>query len=247
MLRKALFRILIVLAVVVVLLTFLKVYYVRTEQVGYLFWNANHAYFFINSVDRGYRLSYLGLAGEVVQESLPFGVALPSDEHFSLFVLRLVGDSLQSYSANDFRLGGVEPLGGTLYVENMLNHVEFFRWSGDHFEPATADEQSRLQDAIRGGRIPFGPTYDHVEGWSKRTVAGDVIRNSPTDYTERDSKVTIELDGKSLTFAMNSGFITREPYIDLQRTGQAPERIWHPDEKAHRVSKSEYEHIFGNR
>ena len=59
-------------------------------------------------------------------------------------------------------------------------------------------------------RLPVGPSYDDVAGWSKRTAVG-VFSNSPTDYVEKDSKVTIDLGGKPFTFVMNSGFLVGKP------------------------------------
>jgi hypothetical protein len=223
--QKKLPAVLIAMAVLVLLSASLRTYYVRNESWGWLFWNGKKAYVFIGMDARGYRLSYLGLAVEAVREIFPFGASAPRDSHLSVLVLDVTPDSVQRYSADNFWLSSVEPSGGVLYTGNSLGKGELLKWSSDHFEPATAEEIARGQSASRHGEIPPGPSYDNVEGWSKRTVAGDVIRNSPTDYAERDSKVTIELDGKPLTFVMNSGFISHYAYIELVRPEKTPERI----------------------
>lgn len=232
------------MAVVVLLSVSLRTYYVRNESWGWLFWNGENAYVFIGLDARGYRFSYLGLVVEAVREIFPFGASAPRDSRLSVLVLDVTPNSVRRYSVDNFRLSSVEPSGGVLYTGNSLGKGELLKWSGDHFEPATAQEIAGVQSAVRHGEIPPGPSYDNVEGWSKRTVAGDVIRNSPTDYTERDSRVPIELDGKPLTLVMNSGFVSHYAYIDIVRPQQAPERIWSLDEQSHAVGKKQYEGIF---
>jgi hypothetical protein len=95
--------------------------------------------------------------------------------------------------------------------------------------------------------LPAGPNYDNVNGWSKRTIGGDVIRESAHAYIEKDSSVTIELGGEELTFVMNDGFIDGTSYIDVVRSGRTPERIWYLDEQPHHVIRAEYQQILGGR
>ncbi len=246
---KGRFWLLIVAAVVLVLVGSLRLYYVRTDSGGELFWNADNAYVFIGMADRGYRLTCLGLGVEFVREIFPFGASAPSDKHFSVLVLHVTPDSVQHYSIDDFWLGSSPtPFQGTLYAGNMLPGGGFMRWSGTQFERATPEDAERYHEyamSLPTGP-PAGPSYDNVEGWSKRTVGGEVVTESPTVSIEKTAKVMIELGGKPLTFVMSSGFITHEAYIDLIRPGQPPERIWSLDEHSHRVSRAEYEHIFGS-
>ncbi len=249
MFRKRMFGVVFALVVVLVLLMLLKVYYVRNESWGWLFWNGESAYVFIGLDSRGHRFSYLGLAVEEIREIFPFGASAPTDDHSSVVVLHVSPDLVQRYSIDDFWLGRVQPFRGMLYAGNMLPDGGFVKWSGTHFEPTTPEEAKRYHEyAIKLPKgPPAGPSYDNIEGWSKRTVAGQVVSKSPTVSIERDSKVRIEVSGKQLTFVMNSGFISHEAHIDLIRPGQPPERIWHLDEKPHRVSRVEYDQIFRKR
>jgi hypothetical protein len=77
------------------------------------------------------------------------------------------------------------------------------------------------------------------------TPGGEIIRKSSKVFVEED-KLTVEIAGKPLSFVMNSGSISREAYVDLIRPGQPPERIWHLDERPHRVSRAEYYRVFGD-
>jgi hypothetical protein len=250
MFRKKLTGILIAVVALVALLLSLKVYIIRTDSRGALLWNADNAYFFIGMADRGYRFSYLRYLAEELRESLPFGASSPSDNHFSALVLHVTPDSVQRYSTDNFWLGSdPDPFQGELYAGNMLPSGGFMKWSGTHFEPATPEEAEKFHEyaiSLPKGP-PAGPNYDNVEGWSKRTLAGEIVSESPTNPVEKDSKVMIEVDGNQVTFVMNSGYVSQEAYIDLIRPGQPPERIWHLDEHPHRVSRAEYYKIFGNR
>lgn len=244
-LRKKVIATFTLLIIGLIILGSLKVYHVRKQGSGSLFWNKDAAYIFINIENRGYSLSFLGFAAEFIREVFPFGASAPTDLHSSTLVLEVTPDSVQHNIIENQWLGPVEPFDAVLYAVNLVDQRGFLKWSGDHFEPTNTGERTRIQGAIRQGEIPSGPSYDNLQGWSKRTVAGDVTGVS-SNAVENDAKVTIELDGRSLTFVMNSGFISHQAYIDLQRPGQAPERIWSLDEQAHRVSKKEYQQIFGH-
>jgi hypothetical protein len=235
-----------VIVLAAVLLAFLKTYYVRSENRGDLIWNADEAYVFIRLIQRGYRLSYLGFLVEFNKESFPFGASAPNDSHRSVLVLRVTRNAVERYFVDDFYLGSLSVVGQNIYGGNLNGGKDGFlmKWSGTHFEPSSPEEQRSVQSALGSGKAPPGPSYDNIDGWSKRAVAGDVIRESPTVYTEKDAKVSITLDGEPLTFVMNSGFIDHVAYIDLSRPGQPPERIWYLDERSHRVNRAEYDSTF---
>ncbi|MFZ0639304.1 MAG: hypothetical protein WAM59_06375 [Candidatus Acidiferrales bacterium] len=245
--QKRKFRVALVVAIIVVLLLFLRVYDVRIDAGGTLFWNADEAYFFIGMVDRGYDFSYLGDVIEQVREIYPLGASPSNYTHCSLLVLHITSNSIQQYSIDDFLLAeGPEPFEGTLYLTNDLPGGGAIKWLGNSFKPTTPEEDKRVHEyaiSLPQGP-PMGPSYDNVQGWSKRTVVGQIIRKSSKVFVEEDSKVTVEIAGKPLTFVMNSGFISHDAYIDLIRPGQPPERIWHLDERPHRVSRGQYYRIF---
>jgi len=236
----------IIAVAILVLLLSLRVYYVRADSGGELFWNADNAYIFIGVTDRGYRFSYLGYLVEQVREIFPFGASAPSDKRFSVVVLHVTPSAVQRYLIDDFWLARVEPFQGTLYAANMLPGAGFMKWSGTRFEPTSTEEAERHHEYMikLPTGPPAGPSYDNVEGWSKRTVVGKIVSESSTVFVEKDSTVTIDAGGNQLMFVMNSGFISHEAYIDLARPGRPPERIWHLDANAHRVDRADYKRIF---
>jgi len=230
-------------SIAVVLLSSFHAYYIRTDGGGQLFWNDKEALLFLQVNRTGYRMTYLGVLQEMVREMLPFGVPKPHDTHSSVVVLRMTADSIERDILDNFWIAGIEPFEGALYTGNLLPGGTLMKWAGTHFERPTPEELKNYYAAANN--LPAGPSYDNVAGWSKRTIAGEVARQSPTDYNETDTKITIELEGKQLTFTMNSGFISHEAYVELRRPGeQKPQRIWSLDEKPHRVSKREYEAAF---
>ena len=244
MARRKIIVAVIVLGLAASALVWLRVYYVIDRSNGHLVWNSSDAYVFIGVVESGYTFSYLGYLGEVVREIFPFGASSPEKKHYYAVVLHITSETVQRYSFDNFQSGNVFAVGKTISAGGFLNETTPMKWSGTHFEPMTSTEEKEWRD---GGRvIPPGPAYDNIAGWSKRTVGGEVVRESSTDYAEKDAEATIELGGKPFTFRMNSGFISHEPFIDLLRPGHAPERIWHLNENPERVNKATYEQIFGN-
>jgi hypothetical protein len=176
---------------------------------------------------------------------LPFGASPPEKKHHYAVVLHVTGDGVQCYSVDNFVVRPhVLAVGKDISAGNYLEQTTPTKWSGTHFEPMTPEEQNQFRDSSQ--TIPAGPAYDNVGGWSRRTVGGEVVGRSPTAYTESNAEVTIALDGKPLTFTMNSGFISHEAFIDLSHPGHAPERIWQLDENARRVSAETYNTLFGS-
>jgi len=236
-----------IVAVVLALLALtLRLNYVRSTAAGELFWNADGAYLFIGITDLGYRFSYLGRALDEAKEIFPFGVPTPDNKHSSVLVLRVTQTAVQQYYTDNFAIGGgPQPFRGTLYAGNTLRGG-LMKWSGTHFDTATPEELEELHQYLAASpTIPLAkPDYDGVQGWSKRTLAGQFTTESPTVPVEKDSTVTVEVEGKQLTFVMNSGFVSGKAYVDLEREGQAAERIWSLDEQPRRVSSIEYSRIF---
>lgn len=109
------------------------------------------------------------------------------------------------------------------------------RWAGDHFEPATPEEQQRLdginhltnKDIDQGG-----------DGWSKHSFG--------VQPGNLDSSLTIEV-GNDFRLSLNDQVAKtgdRSFSIDLLRPGRAAERIWNRDLHWGGVSKTEYQRVF---
>lgn len=243
-LKRIAVTLLIVLVVAVILAASLHVYMVRGYGSGYLLWNQNEVYLFVPVAYFGYRMTYLGFVRAMIEAAF-LGVAQPNKKHFSLVVLRITPTAIQRYTADNIYISGIEPFDGVLYTGNMLPGGTLMKWSGTSFEPVPADEAKTYYANV--GKLPPGPSFDNVGGWSMRTAAGEVLRHSPTDYTEKDAKVTLRLDGEETTFVMNSGYISYQAYVDLLRPGKPAERIWEYNERPHMISRAEYQHIFETR
>jgi hypothetical protein len=229
----------VVLAVTVSALAWLRVYYVRDGAVGVLLWNSNEAYLFVNTFQSGYNFSYLGYLGEIVREIFPFGASSPQKEHFCMIVLHITPETTERHVVDNFHAGSPPfVVGQNIYAGNLSAETGPTKWSGSHFEPMTSEEYKAVQDAQHGGGIPISPSYDNIGGWSRRMV--DVV--SP----ENDAKITIEIAGKQLSLLAHSGARDHEAYIDVTRPEQPPDRIWHLNERSQRISKATYNQIFGN-
>lgn len=223
---------------------FLRIHIVRTVCGGAMFWNTEDAYFFIELADWGYRPNYLGFMGDIAIQLLPFGVPTPDEKHESLLILEITPNGFQQYLLNNFWIaGGPYPFPGILYLG--YHDGKLMKWGGNRLEAATPEEAEQYHKyVVSPTGLPMGSDYDRVEGWSTRALAGELVGKSPTTYVEKDSKVTIEVDGKQLTFLMNSDPIGHEAHIDLINGGQLPQRIWQLDEGIRWVSRAEYNRIF---
>jgi hypothetical protein len=216
MLKRIAVSLVIVIVAATILAGSIHVYYLRSDAVGELFWNQREAYLFVQISDTGYRMTYLGLLGETAREVFPFAVPKPENNHFSVVVLRITPNSVDRYATDNLQISQIEPFEQTLYSANLLSGTGLMKWSGTRFETATQEEATRYYGNAKS--LPSGPSYDDVQGWSKRTAAGDVKRVTPTDYAETDSTVTLKLDGEEMTFIMNSGFITHQAYVRLNES-----------------------------
>jgi hypothetical protein len=239
--RKTVVILLAVLAILVIMLA--PIYYIRDASQGNLIWSGDQAYVFMTVLHRGYRMNCLRLAAEFVMELFPFGASSPDDKSSSVIVLRIAPGNLQRFDFDDMNLDSPDGIGQDIYVVNRENNEGLLKWSGDHLERASVEEGNALRTAQASGRIPDGPSYQNVGGWSKSGVAG-----KPGMLTgEEDARVVIQVNGKPTTLVMSSGFITHEAFIDVIRPGETSQRIWHLDERAHRVSRAEYQKTFSSR
>ena len=192
-------------------------------------------------------MNCLRLVAEFIMELFPFGASAPDDKSSSAIVFRIAPGSLQRFDFDNMNLNAPDAIGQTIYVGYSENYGRPLKWSGDHFEPVSVEERSALFAERASGRIPPGPSYENVDGWSRCPAAGKVGRDALGIYAEKDAKVVVQVNGKPTTLVMNSGFITHEAFIDLIRPGEAPQRTWYLDQRTHRVSRAEYERTFGSK
>jgi hypothetical protein len=242
--RKKAVVLLVILAILFVVLA--PIYYIRDDSGGYLIWGHDQAYVFMTVVHRRYRMNCLRLAVAFVKELIPFETFSPDDTGSSAIVFRIGPGNLQRFDFDNMNLESPDGISQSIYVVNRENNGGLLnggllKWSDNHFERTSDDEQNALRTARSSGRIPPGPSYENIDGWSKTGAAGKagMLRG------EEDARVVIQANGKPVTLVMNSGSITREAFIDIIRSGEAQQRIWYLDERTHRVARSEYLHTFG--
>ena len=230
---------LILASVLVVLLFYPKMYVVRDEAGGTLFWNSNEALLFVGVERSGARFAPLTYFGNIIRESLG-GVRPPDIEAcLQTVVIRMTDKDVERYETDIQRhltdgdcFGHIAPFEGHIYA-GYLAQGRIWKWSGDHFEPA-AQEELRGFDPMKAASRGF--QFDDIEGWSMREYALGRVRYPLT------------LNGQPVTF-VSSGRVPPaiyEPSVDVIRSGQNPQRIWYLDERPHRVSKAEYDKIFGD-
>lgn len=232
----------------VLVVVFAPIYYVGDGSGGDVIWNSGQAYVFMTVVHRGYRMNCLRLVAEFLLRSfIPFGASVQDNKSSSVIVLRIAPGNLQRFDFDKMNAGGMfDPFGKDVYTRDIDTGV-LMKWSGDRFEPASVEEQRSLFAARASDRIPAGPSYDNINGWSKRATGGKVGPNALGTVVEEDARVVIQVNGRPATLVMNSGFITHEAFIDIVRSDEGQQRIWYLDERTHRVTKAEYLHTFGLR
>ncbi len=213
----------------------LKLYYIREDSGGLCLWSSEEAVLFLGTTRFGYRVSYLTWPWQILRQHLN-GVPVPTDKHSRLTVLRVTPSGVERHVLEEAE----EPdlytvLHGQIYANC---HGSLCKWSNGRFEEATEEEQRKLDGINRLTNHEF----DNVGGWSKKGIGG-----APEDIFARSA---IDVGGR-FTIAEKSDPTGRTGYIAVsiyvQRPGQAPERIWYLDGHPRRVSKAEYERVFGLR
>ncbi|HKV04443.1 MAG TPA: hypothetical protein VJO53_04965 [Candidatus Acidoferrales bacterium] len=240
MLRKSLIA-LVVLAGIVSLLVYPDVYVTRGSiSGGTLYWNAQQALVFIEASTSGARVSHIRYALDPFLAGV-VGVRQPDDKRCSESVVVQVTDKgIQRFDTDLYRYAEDPYCGmnfaafeGQIYA-GYLAEDRLWRWSGTHFDPATAEEVRAFDAAKIGAKVDPHPwQFDNVDGWSMRA------------FGQTPPKYELVLNGQPLTILFSGETWPPKPLsVDLVRAGQPPQRIWEFDGRPHRVSKAEYEHTF---
>ena len=238
-------RILVTILVAVALIAAIfKIYAVSESSGGFAIWNGAEAYFFIQVDRRGDSSSYLLFPWILFKEYVIGGFAaavIPSDTREFLVVLHVTpaGVERRVVKLADRANGGAgsdpekyTPIEGSVYA--MYPGLYLCRWTGDHFQNVTQEEQERL-----GGinRLTVEDFNNDANGWSRRVfVAGQA---------ERAFKIEV---GNQFSLAVDCGDVGSTKNgavsIDLQRQGKASERIAVFETREGNVGRAEYRHAF---
>jgi len=210
---------------------------------GFAIWNGNEAYFFVHVDRRGDWSRYLWFPWILFKEYIIGGFAgavIPDDGRAFLVVIHVTAGGIERHSVKvaDFITDNSSPifekytpLEGHIYV--LGPGLLLWRWTGDHFEKATQEEQKRL-DGIH--RLTDQDFYNDANGWSRRVFYADPAE---ANFTMNVGEIRL-LVNHQRTKDTKNGTLT----IDLQRPGKASERIAVFENRQGNVSKAEYQHAF---
>jgi hypothetical protein len=169
------------------------------------------------------------------------GAVIPDDSRAFLVVIHVtaVGVERHSVKVADFITDNSSPvfekytpLEGHVYV--LGPELLLWRWSADHFEKATREEQESL-DGIH--RLTVGDFYNDANGWSRR---GFGVDSAERDFTVDVGNELRLLVGHDRMKDAKNGTLT----IDLQRPARASERIAVFEKRQGNVSRAEYQRAF---
>ena len=137
---------------------------------------------------------------------------------------------IERYVAPDVAFQLYIPKDQTIYV---WNGGPLWKWAGNHFDPATRDEQLQIIEIPKVTILSSAKDFNNQSGWS--------VRNS---FTAWPAKSEMELSGKPIVFFMTLQDLNKDVSLDVQFPGAARERILH-SKSLHYVSNEEYQNQFG--
>jgi hypothetical protein len=190
-------------------------YRVLSKDTGaQLLWTADEAYLFLGTNELGWGFSPARIALERILYLFQTTTTAQRSRS-SVTVFRITAKSVDRHDANNMMLG---PYG--VVDDHIVSGL--WRWTGERFEPATADERAKWLE-----KAP--PQFSDVAGWSKRSL-------NPGSFP-------IDLGGKRVVLTvsrMDNDFTA----IELQRNGLPSEKIWSVAHSPRKVTKAEYEAMF---
>jgi len=228
----------VVIVVALVLVTLLQLRYVLEDSHGLLWWNSDQAYLFLGAGCRGYHMSYLLFPWEAIKGYLNVPT-FPDDRHVAMTVIRVTQDGMERHVL-DFGDDPTNtpqfltPLDHDIYA--MCKGAVLCKWTGTRFDRVDEEEEQRL-----GGvkRLVSVRTEKHIDGWSRLEIGPSLS----DQFTARVGQKFSLLVKNEVTDSSESKAVS----IYLQRTGQAPESIWHVDLQSRRVSRVQYEQCLERR
>lgn len=215
-------------------LTF-NAYFVRRDLGGDVLWNTKEAYFFIGRDTRGYHVKWLGYPLVVLGEMLG-RIELPDDDRGAIYVMRVTSAGVERHVLElpDRRPGSgpsmFTPLDGRIWV-NWPTIGGLCWWAGDHFEPATPEERTRLD----GLNHLTNGAYRNKGGWSKDGVWAGY---APAITVGDEFQLVVGSEG-----SFGSGPIA----VEMRKQGGEPRTMFTIDSSAGLVSANAYWHAFHDR
>jgi hypothetical protein len=229
-----------ILVVLFVASAFMKIYFVRDNSGGTVFWKEDEAYLFLGSGHTGYHVTYLEYPLVVTLAYFHVGHSA-SDQKTSTIVLRVTPAGVERHILNysDSLLGSspsyVTPFEDGLYASCPGGVL--CKWTGDGFAPATEAERQRHGGA---SGLVRDDAYNPANGWSVQHFGLGKI-----DYFEARVGKNLKISVKTLAIYPPGVYSWNS--VDLVNAGQPPESLYNVDGKLRRVSGAEYEAVFGKR
>ena len=195
---------------------------------GDLVWNSNEAYLFFGCGTLGYRISYLAYPFELIKEHL--GAApQPDNTKLETIVIQIKPSAVIRYAQEEPSLDLFTPLAGTIFANHQGT---LWKWSVSRFVEASREEEQKLQ----GTRSLTGLNLDDKNGWSKRTAI--------LSQTEGETKIPLEISGQHFVLAVRREKFGESVSINLVRSDNSTEQIWHIDRRPRSLNRNEYDQLF---
>jgi hypothetical protein len=214
---------LVVLVVLVVGFASRDAYIVSGKRVdAELAWSKDEVLIFAWSMQLGWSGSwYRAIQDAAFLFFVGASIESPQQRHDLLTVVRYRHGAVQTYSSSD-KFDQLRIIDGNIYSRGA-------RWAGDHFQQLTDDERRTLfQRDSASERSP------EQGGWSVRhqlLSGGKKEYVFPVETRDERLDVVVRRSRASMT-------------IDLRRAGAHEERVWAIDQRAHLVTRAEYEERF---
>jgi hypothetical protein len=225
---------------------------------GYVLWNPNEAYLFMETSDLGFhptgvRTPWVWFKQHVIGCFAAYEP--PANQRAYLLVMRAMSSGVERHTVKlaDRLDGGpgsdpdrFTPIGNDVYASCPWMIGTFLqdghlvgkalgdslcRWAGDHFEKATEDERQRLNGVSRLTDADFTRGQN---GWSRRS------------FGARSGTFTITVEDKFQLLVTNvaNGRGMSAVTVDFLRSGHTAQRLGTFEAHEGGVSKGEYERTF---
>ena len=236
MIKKMTIALVITVVIIALGSFFLKTYYIGHGADAELLWDSDQAYIVVNVNSLGWRMSYLQYLMTALRESARVA-SPPNDRLCSSVMLRVTAEGTQRYEMKDHCPATYVGYGSEIYGNDR---GVLLKWVDGHLEQLSPEKQKNINSELLSDTTEF----DHVKGWSKRH--GILTRLSD------EVKFDVEISGQPLTFSVNRGSSGQGSSgqgltINLVRANRVPETMWHLDQHPRKVTKDEYENVFGGR
>jgi hypothetical protein len=222
-------------AAVLLVLSFLRLHYISGHASAELLWNKNEAYVFVHGERLGDTPSYLGYLLALIKGYF-FVISPPDERQPFTTVIHISASGAERYDQNK-EFDYFTPVDNHVYASRMVysaqsNDPRLWKWVENHFEEMSAMETVQLRGSDGFQKIDF----KNRGGWS-----GVYTVQSRKEQSFQIGDLTVTLRAKD-----------RQLFVMCSRPGTPAGnqtiavRLYYGDSYPERVSRAEYERVFGN-